>query len=56
MMSAILPDLGKYAMPVLASYGSGLILLIGLVCVSVWQGRKAKAALDAVESKDQSDA
>lgn len=45
----MMPDLGKYAFAVLASYGVSLALIAALVAVSLRRARKVKAALDAVE-------
>lgn len=47
----MIPDLGKYATTVLAAYGSSLALLLGLLWMTVRQGRKARRALDAVEER-----
>ncbi len=46
-----MPDLGKYATEVMASYAVSLVLIVALVAVSVWRARSAKAALDAVEAR-----
>ena len=51
----MMPDLGKYAGTVLAAYGSSLVLLAGLVLLTLRQGRKARAEMDAVEKKDRPD-
>lgn len=45
----MMPDLGRYGDVVLSAYGSGLLLLVGLVAVSFWQHRQAKAALALIE-------
>jgi heme exporter protein D len=45
----MMPDLGDYAGAVLGAYASGLVLLSGLVVLSFWQARRAKAALERIE-------
>ncbi len=47
----MIPDLGKYAGPVLSAYGVAIVLLVGLVVVSIWRARKVKAALEWIEGK-----
>jgi heme exporter protein D len=47
----MMPDLGKYAVPVLASYGVSLLLLGGVVLATLWRGRKVRAALREVEGR-----
>jgi heme exporter protein D len=47
----MMPDLGKYAFAVLASYGLSLGLIVGLVAVSLWQRGRVKRALDEVEAR-----
>lgn len=44
-------ELGKYAGPVLAAWGIGLVLLIALVLQSVWASRRARRALQVLESR-----
>lgn len=51
----MMPDLGKYADAVLSSYAASLFLLALLVVVTVWRGRKARRALEAVERKRSND-
>ena len=46
----MIPDLGKYAVEVLAAYGVSITLLIGLVLGSVIRSLKVKARLEAVEA------
>ena len=41
--------LGDYAGVVLSAYGAGLGLIGILVAVSLWQHRRARAALDRIE-------
>lgn len=45
----MMPDLGKYAFTVLAAYGASLALIGLLIAVTLWQGARAKRALDALE-------
>ena len=47
----MMPDLGKYAGTVLGAYGAALVLLVGLVLLTLWQGARIKRALDAVEAR-----
>ncbi len=47
----MIPDLGKYTDTVLSAYGASIVLLAILVGLSVWRGRKVRAALDKVEER-----
>jgi len=47
----MMPDLGKYAGVVLASYAATILLLGGLVLLSLWQARRIKARLAQVEAR-----
>ena len=47
----MIPDLGKYAFAVLASYGASLVLLGGLVWLSVRRARRVRAELEEVEGR-----
>ncbi|WP_395540413.1 heme exporter protein CcmD [Neotabrizicola sp. sgz301269] len=47
----MMPDLGKYAFAVLASYGVSIALISGLVALSFWQRARVKRALDEVEAR-----
>lgn len=47
----MMPDLGKYAFAVLASYGVSVVLVLGIVALSVWQGARVKRALAEVEAR-----
>lgn len=42
-------DLGKHAVPVLASYGASLVLLGGLVWLSLRRSRKVREELAKME-------
>lgn len=44
-----MPDLGKYAVEVLAAYGASIALLVGLVWISFWRARSVRIALEKVE-------
>lgn len=47
----MMPDLGKYAEAVLSAYAASIVLIVLLVLASVWQARRAKAALEDVEKR-----
>lgn len=47
----MMPELGKYAVAVLSSYGAALLLLAGIVGLSLWQGKRMKRALSEVEAR-----
>ncbi len=47
----MMPDLGIYATEVLSAYAGSLILLIAVVLASVWQARRVRRRLDAVEER-----
>lgn len=47
----MMPDLGKYAFVVLASYGSSLALLAAIVAASVLRGRAVKRRLEEIEQR-----
>lgn len=49
----MMPDLGKYADAVIWSYISTIGLLLALVALSVWQGRKVKRALAEMEQRQE---
>ena len=44
-------DLGKYANTVLSAYSAAIVLLVGLVVVSLWQGAKTKRRLAEIEGR-----
>ena len=50
-----MPELGKYAGAVLSSYALSIALIVALVALSVWRGRRVKAQLDAIEKKAKTD-
>ena len=47
----MMPDLGKYAGTVLGAYGAALLLLVALVALTIWQGRRVKRSLEEVEAR-----
>ncbi|MDK3074138.1 heme exporter protein CcmD [Sedimentitalea sp. JM2-8] len=47
----MMPDLGKYADAVLSAYAASILLLVLLVLVSLWRGRRMRAELTAVENR-----
>lgn len=47
----MIPELGKYAFAVLSSYGASVGLLVALVAMSIWQGRRVKRELAEVEAR-----
>lgn len=46
-----MPDLGKYAFTVLSAYGATIILLVGLVVMTLWQGARVRRDLTAQERR-----
>jgi heme exporter protein D len=46
-----MPDLGKYAVAVLGSYGATILLLAVLVGVSLRRGARMRRALQEVEAR-----
>ena len=47
----MMPDLGKYAVPVLTAYGVSLLLLAGIVWISLRRGARVRATLRAIEAR-----
>jgi len=45
----MLPDLGKYAVPVLAAYASMIVFLGGLILISLRNAKKSKETLARLE-------
>ena len=45
----MLPDLGKYAVPVLAAYVSMIVLILGVVFLSLRTAKKSKDTLTRLE-------
>ena len=46
-----MPDLGKYADAVLSAYAASLVLLVALVLVTLWRGRKVRREMENLESR-----
>ncbi len=46
-----MPELGKYAVTVLSAYGASIILIVGLVCTSIYRSNKIKKRLQDIENK-----
>jgi len=46
-----MPDLGKYADAVLSAYAVSILLLVAIVAISLWRGRRVRAALRDVETQ-----
>ncbi|MBY5934025.1 heme exporter protein CcmD [Tateyamaria omphalii] len=46
-----MPDLGKYAEAVLSAYAVSIVLLVAIVVLTVWRGRKVRAEMEAVERR-----
>ncbi|MDK3020497.1 heme exporter protein CcmD [Pseudodonghicola flavimaris] len=47
----MMPDLGKYADTVLSAYAASILLLIGLVGISLWRGRRVRAEMEETEQR-----
>ncbi|MFV1492503.1 heme exporter protein CcmD [Phaeobacter sp. JH20_36] len=48
-----MPDLGKYAVEVLSSYGASLVLLAGLLVITFARGRRIRREMQAMEQQMQ---
>ncbi|MFN7596007.1 MAG: heme exporter protein CcmD [Cereibacter sp.] len=46
-----MPDLGRYAVAVLGSYGATILLLAALVGFSLWRSARMRRALREVEAR-----
>jgi heme exporter protein D len=46
-----LPDLGKYAEAVLSAYAVSIALLVGIVVLSLWRGRRVRAEMRKAEER-----
>ena len=44
-------DLGKYVNTVLSAYGVSLVLLLALVGLTIWRGRKVRAEMEQIEQR-----
>lgn len=47
----MMPDLGKYVVPILASYGVMFLFFGVLIGLSLRRARQVRAALDAAEAR-----
>lgn len=47
----MMPELGKYAAAVIGSYAVSLALIAALIVLTVWHGRRVRAALRKVEAR-----
>ncbi|WP_299657211.1 heme exporter protein CcmD [uncultured Tateyamaria sp.] len=50
-----MPDLGKYADAVLSAYAVSIVLLVAIVGLSLWRGRKVRAEMENVERRSGRD-
>ncbi|MEL6463341.1 MAG: heme exporter protein CcmD [Pseudomonadota bacterium] len=46
-----MPDLGKYADAVLSAYAVSVALLVAIVALTLWRGRKVRAEMENVERR-----
>jgi heme exporter protein D len=46
-----MPDLGKYAVAVLWSYGTAVVMIAALVGLTLWQAARVKQALAEAEAR-----
>ena len=46
-----MPDLGKYAEAVLSAYAVSIVLLVGVVVLTLWRGRRVRAEMEDVERR-----
>lgn len=47
----MIPDLGKYAEPVLAAYGGSILLYVVLIVAVIRKNKMSKRALDKAEAQ-----
>ena len=47
----MMPDLGKYAVPVLGSYAATIALVAVLIALSWWRNARVRAALAEAEAR-----
>lgn len=47
----MMPDLGKYAEAVLSSYAASILLLVLLVVMTLWRGRRVRAEMERLEQE-----
>ena len=46
-----MPDLGKYGDTVLSAYAASIVLLVLLVALSLWRGRRVRLEMKEVEER-----
>lgn len=47
----MMPDLGKYAEAVLSAYAVSIVLLVAIVALSLWRGRRVRAQMVEAEKR-----
>ena len=47
----MMPDLGKYAVTVLSSYGATLVLLAAIIGLTLWRGARVRRQLNEIEER-----
>jgi len=47
----MMPDLGKYAVTVLSSYGATLVLLAAIIALTLWRGARVRRQLNEIEER-----
>ncbi|MEO0745562.1 MAG: heme exporter protein CcmD [Pseudomonadota bacterium] len=47
----MMPDLGKYADAVLSAYAVSIALLVAIVVLSLWRGRRVRAEMEDAERR-----
>lgn len=52
----MMPDLGKYAFAVVASYGVSVVLLVAIVALTLWHGARVRRQLKAIEARSKGQA
>lgn len=48
-----MPDLGKYADTVMSAYAASMLLLVAIVVLSLWRGRKVREDLAQIEERSK---
>ncbi len=51
----MMPDLGKYTVTILGSWGATLALLAALLALTLWRGAQVKRALQVQEGRMKND-
>lgn len=47
----MMPDLGKYADTVLSAYAATIVLLLALIVLTIWRGRRVRAEMEKIEER-----